>query len=59
MDFVPLVTDDYKLAFCQATNALPELAQYKIWSLVWEPSPSRKRVLSPWVQRLVKKHVSK
>lgn len=31
-NFIPLITDDYRIAFCQVTNGLPELCQTKIWS---------------------------
>jgi len=31
-NFIPLITDDYKLAFCQVTQSLPELCQTLIWS---------------------------
>ena len=33
-DFVPLVTDDLRLAFCQATRGLPENCQVQIWTQV-------------------------
>ena len=32
MDFVPLLTIDYKMAFCLATNALPTDIQRKIYN---------------------------
>lgn len=35
-DFVPLVTDEYKLAFCQVTNALCTDMQRIIWKNVNE-----------------------
>jgi hypothetical protein len=31
-NFIPLITEDYKLAFCQVTHSLPELCQSHIWS---------------------------
>ena len=31
-NFIPLITDDYRIAFCQVTSGLPELCQTKIWS---------------------------
>lgn len=31
-NFIPLITYDYKLAFCQVTRELPELCQTHIWS---------------------------
>jgi hypothetical protein len=30
-NFIPLITEDYKLAFCQVTRRLPELCQVHIW----------------------------
>ncbi len=33
-NFIPLITDDYRLAFCQVTRQLPELCQAHIWSAV-------------------------
>ena len=38
-DYVPLVTDDYKLLFCQATNALPTDMQRLIWDLTNTAEP--------------------
>jgi hypothetical protein len=49
-NFIPLITDDYKLAFCQVTRSLPELCQTLIWSsLVLDdvsippPAPQKKK----------------
>ena len=36
-DFIPLVTYDYKMAFCQVTKDLPEECQRMIWSEVVPP----------------------
>ena len=33
-DFIPLVTDDLRVAFCQATGGLPENCQTQIWTQV-------------------------
>jgi hypothetical protein len=33
-DFIPLVTDDLRMAFCQATIGLPENCQTRIWTQV-------------------------
>ena len=33
-DFVPLVTDDLRVAFCQVTQTLPEGCQVEIWKQV-------------------------
>ena len=33
-DYIPMVTDDLRLAFCQATNGLPENCQTQIWKQV-------------------------
>lgn len=30
-NFIPLITEDYKVAFCQVTSGLPELCQVHIW----------------------------
>jgi hypothetical protein len=39
IDYIPLLTDDYKLAFCQATNGLCTDVQRLIWEevIVTEP----------------------
>ena len=40
-DYIPLVTYDYKLAFCQSTNTLPTDVQQIIWKNVLDvPPPS-------------------
>ena len=38
-DYIPLLTDDFKLAFCQATNGLCTDVQRLIWekTIVIEP----------------------
>jgi len=48
-NFIPLITDDYKLAFCQVTRSLPELCQAHIWSALMRddvsippPAPQKK-----------------
>ena len=33
-DYIPMVTDDLRIAFCQATRELPEGCQTQIWSQV-------------------------
>ena len=38
-DFIPLVTFDYKLAFCQATNSLPVDVQRIIWNKTLDIKP--------------------
>ena len=38
-DYIPLVTTDYKLAFCQATNALCTDVQRMIWQHVKDVEP--------------------
>jgi hypothetical protein len=38
-DYIPLVSDDYKLAFVQSTNKLPSDIQQIIWSKVLEVPP--------------------
>lgn len=48
-DFIPLVTDDFKLAFCQATRSLCTDVQRLIWNktLITEPQcppPPRKHL---------------
>lgn len=39
MDYIPLVTYDYKLAFCQATSPLCEDVQRLIWQKVNVTAP--------------------
>jgi len=67
MDFVPLTTIDYKLAFCQGTNALPGDIQREIWQRLMttspptgppgtpkktdRPSPRLARLMNGWAQR--------
>ena len=31
LSYLPMVTDDYRIAFCQVTKVLPELCQVEIW----------------------------
>ena len=38
-DFIPLVTFDYKLAFCQVTNSLPVDVQRIIWNKTLDIKP--------------------
>ena len=46
-NFIPLVTEDYKLAFCQVTRSLPELCQRQIWSaLMCDPPPAPQKKMS-------------
>lgn len=41
MDYIPLTTYDYKLAFCQSTTHLPNDVQRIIWNKVLDvPPPS-------------------
>ena len=60
-DYIPLVTYDYKLAFCQVTNQLPEDIQRNIWNKVlyvsapatpppapMKPSKNLKRLMNGW-----------
>lgn len=60
MDYIPLVTDDYKLAFAQATGTLPEDVQRIIWNKVLQveplvPSAPKKPIKpSPRLSRLMK-----
>ena len=49
-NFIPLITEDYKLAFCQVTRSLPELCQTHIWSALIRddvslppPAPKKKK----------------
>lgn len=62
MDYIPLVTDDYKLAFVQATGTLPENVQRIIWNKVLQvepvtprapikPSPRLARLMNNWESR--------
>ena len=65
-DFIPLITIDYKLAFCQATNELPRDIQQIIWTKTLENSaphtpprapikPSRRLegLMNTWRQRRI------
>ena len=38
-DYIPLVTEEYKLAFVQSTNKLPSDIQQIIWNKVLEVPP--------------------
>jgi len=53
-DFIPLFTDDYKLAFCRATNNLPTLCQQNIWHLMTKghipPTPAAPLKISKRLQ---------
>lgn len=46
-NFIPLITDEYKLAFCQVTRGLPELCQAHIWMAINLPPSAPKKKLSP------------
>ena len=58
MDFIPLVSQEYKYAFCHATNGLPNDIQRHIWDISRSykspvcPGAPTKRKLSPLAQRL-------
>ena len=65
-DYIPLVTYDYKLAFCQATTHLPEDTQRIIWNKVlnvcapstpppapMKPSKNLKRLTDGWNKRKI------
>ena len=48
MDYIPIIDDEYILAFCQATNALPNDIQRIIWKNLMidddlEPPPTPKK----------------
>jgi hypothetical protein len=54
-DYIPLVTDNLRIAFCQVTHSLPELCQVQIWahtlahgteSLLMPRTPEKKREIS-------------
>ena len=56
MDFIPLATEEYKLTFCQATNALPTDVQRAIWAMTIAdasppstppPAPIKKKKITP------------
>lgn len=38
-DYIPLVTHDYKVAFCQITGVLPQELQQIIWHKALEIKP--------------------
>ncbi|ALI95350.1 hypothetical protein AP053_gp195 [Ostreococcus mediterraneus virus 1] len=52
MDFIPLVTDDFRIAFCQATESLCSDVQRIIWkNLIYQnieldppPAPKKCRI---------------
>jgi len=39
MDFIPLVTDDYRMSFCKATEPLPNDIKELIWKYVMKDPP--------------------
>ena len=66
VDYIPLVTYDYKLAFCQSTNILPNDVQQIIWKNVLDvsppstppkapikPSPRLKNMMQRWSMRSI------
>ena len=63
--FIPLITDDYKMAFCQVTNGLPELCQVHIWKALMRddisidppPAPKKSRVKSHMARWAARKHL--
>ena len=61
-DYIPLVTHDYKVAFCQSTNILPREVQQIIWHKALEtqpvappapikPSKRLQRLMDGWAKR--------
>ena len=60
-NFIPLVTNDYRLAFCQATRVLPENTQVQIWNLILDKhiqapksckiSPKMQQFMNRWSSR--------
>ena len=65
-DYIPLVTYDYKLAFCQSTNTLPTDVQQIIWKNVLDvpppqdppkapikTSPRLKKMMKKWSARSI------
>ena len=57
-NFISLVTNDYRLAFCQATRVLPENTQVQIWRMSLDIQPSmpktpRKCEISPKMQQFM------
>ena len=60
-DYIPLVTADYKLAFCQATNTLCTDVQRIIWrqvNVVEPDCPPAPRKPSAALRHLLKKVTS-
>ncbi|MDA9846867.1 hypothetical protein N9C10_02930 [Flavobacteriaceae bacterium] len=51
MDFIPLVTDDYRVAFCVATNCLPndikQIIYKKTLSATTSEPPSAPKKITP------------
>lgn len=42
MDYIPLITDEYRIAFCQSLKSLDNDTMQKIWKIVLtdlEPPP--------------------
>lgn len=59
-DYVALLTNDYKLAFCQATNGLCPDVQRLIWTQVLDVEakcPPAPRKLGAALRHLMKKKV--
>lgn len=57
-DFIPLMTDDFKLAFCQSTNYLCNDVQMIIWKhvLITEPKcPDAPKKQSPGIKNILRK----
>lgn len=59
-DYIPLVTNDFKIAFCQSVNNLPSDVQQIIWKKVLEtnapttppPAPRKiNRMMNRWKSR--------
>jgi hypothetical protein len=58
MNFIPMTTDNFRIAFCQATKPLPEGLQRAIWNLSLDipelPKAPKKVELSPKMRQLMR-----
>lgn len=55
--YIPMITYDYKLAFCQVTKDLPTLCQERIWDILIKPVCPPAPVKKPRTKRIYSKRI--
>jgi len=58
-NFIPLITEDYKIAFCQVTSGLPELCQVQIWKALMRDEPPQAPKKPYVISNRLKSHMAR